>query len=51
VVDLQLLASPAKQVGAVAAAVVGEQGAHRKDVPGEELACIVQEADGGRTML
>jgi len=51
VFDLQGLTGVAKQVGAVAAAVVGEQGAHREAMPGEELARIVEEADGGLRFL
>jgi len=38
-------------VRAVAAAIVGEQGAHSEAVSGEELARIAEEADGGFRFL
>ena len=46
-----LLAGLTELAGAVAGAVVGEQGAHADAVAGEELHRRVQEADGGLRLL
>lgn len=49
--DVELLAGEPEAVGAVTAAVVGEQGAHADAVGGEEGACLVEEGDGGFGLL
>jgi len=49
--DLHTRAGFAKLCGAVAGAVVGEQGANADSVGGEELYRRVQEADGGLGFL
>jgi len=46
VADSELTTGMPELVGAVAAAVVGEQSAHREAVAGEELARILEKADG-----
>src|ERR1700677_657896 len=51
VFELHLLAGHAELAGAVAGAVVGEQGANPDAVAGEEVHRRVQEADGGLGLL
>jgi hypothetical protein len=51
VFETQQLASVAELVGAITAAVVGEQGAHADAVASEEVQGIAQEGDGGVGLL
>ena|SRR5579864_8009120 len=51
VLEAQLLAGAAKLVGAIAAAIIGEQSAHADTVAGEELHRLAQKSDRGVGLL